>query len=53
MESKDSISITEAVRKQFTFSLKEFYSSNVEPWLLIEIGVAEAWHDDFCPFFVF
>ena len=53
MESKDSISITEAVRKQFTFSLKDFYSSNIEPWLLIAIGVAEVQHDDFPPLFCF
>ena len=53
MESKDSISITEALRKQFTFSLKNFYSSDIEPWLLIEIGVAEAQHDDFSPFLFF
>lgn len=50
MESKDSISITEALRKQSTFSLKNFHSSNIEPWLLIEIGAAEAQHVDFFPF---
>lgn len=53
MESKDSISITEALRKQSTFSLKNFHSSNIEPWLLIEIGVAEAQHVDFFSFFCF
>lgn len=53
MESKDSISITEALGKQSTFSLKNFHSSNIEPWLLIEIGVAEAQHVDFFPFLLF
>lgn len=42
MESKDSISITEALRKQSTFSLKNFHSSIIEAWLLIETGIAVA-----------
>lgn len=53
VKSKDSISTTEALRKKSTFSLKKFHYSNTEPWLLIEIGIAEAEYDDFLPFFVF
>lgn len=52
MESKDSISITEAPRKQSGLSLTIFLSGIIEPWLLIEIRIAGAQHGEmfFFPF---